>query len=127
MKILVVDDSMVQRKMIIKIIRDAGYQQEVLEAPDGQQAIQQLGTHHKDVGLILCDWNMPVLSGIDFVEGVGKIPVLAKIPLIMVTTEGTEVKINEAKSKHPSLAGYLVKPFTSDQLKAKVEPFLKAL
>ena len=126
MKILVVDDSVVQRKVVIKILREASFTNEILEASNGQEAIQQLGTNHKDVGLILCDWNMPVMSGIDFVEGVAKVPVLSKIPLMMVTTEGTQTKIEEARSKHPFLAGYIVKPFTPDQLKVKIQPFLKA-
>ena len=125
MKILVVDDSGVQRNMIIKIIRDAGFNHDVFEAANGQEAIQVLGTNFVEIGLILCDWNMPVMSGIDFIEGVGKIPVLAKIPLFMVTTEGTDSKVQEAKSKHPNLKGYIVKPFTPDQLKTAVSEHLK--
>ncbi len=125
MKILVVDDSAVQRKIIIQIIRQAGFNNDVLEAQDGRDAIQKLGLNFKDVGLVLCDWNMPNLSGIEFIEGVAKVPQVAAIPLIMVTTEGTENKIEEAYSKHPRLAGYIIKPFTAEQLKSKIEPFLK--
>ena len=125
MKILVVDDSGVQRKMIMKIILEAGFNQPVLEAGNGQEAVQVLGANFKDIGLILCDWNMPIMSGIDFVEGVGKVPQLAKIPVIMVTTEGTEAKVKEARSKYPTLVGYVTKPFTADQLRATIQPFLQ--
>ena len=59
-KILVVDDSGVQRKMIIMIIRQAGYQNETLEAGDGEQALGLLGSNFKDIGLVLCDWKMPL-------------------------------------------------------------------
>lgn len=125
MKIMVVDDSGVQRKMIISIIRKAGYENEVLEAGDGREAIQKLGTNYKDVGLILCDWNMPNLSGIEFLAAVAKVPQVASIPCMMITSEGTEEKIKEAHGKHPSLVGYMVKPFTAEQLKAKLDAVLK--
>ncbi len=125
MKILIVDDSGVQRKMITRTIQEAGFANPVLEAGNGQEAVQVLGTNFKDICLILCDWNMPVMSGIDFIEGVGKVPMLANIPVVMVTTEGTEARMKEAKSKHPMLVGYVTKPFTPDQLKAVVSAFIK--
>ncbi len=125
MKILVVDDSGVQRKMIMRTIQEAGFSNPVLEAGNGQEAVQVLGANFKDIGLILCDWNMPVMSGIDFIEGVGKVPALSSIPVVMVTTEGTEAKMKEAKMKYPMLVGYVTKPFTPDQLKNVVSAFIK--
>lgn len=125
MKILIVDDSGVQRRMIVSILRKAGYENEVLEAGDGQEAIKQLGVNYKDVGLILCDWNMPNLSGIDFLTAVAKVPQVAVIPCIMITSEGTDIKMKEAYEKHPFLAGYISKPFTPEQLKEKLDPVLK--
>lgn len=125
MKILVIDDSGVQRKMIISIIRQAGFNNEILEAANGNQGIEKLGTNHTEICLILCDWNMPELSGIEFIAAVGQIPALCEIPLIMVTTEGTDAKMAEARSKHPKLAGYVAKPFTPDQLKAAIAPYVK--
>jgi two-component system chemotaxis response regulator CheY len=127
MKILVVDDSGLQRKLIIQIIRKAGFENEVLEACDGQEAIQKLGTNYQDIGLVLCDWNMPNMSGGEFLEGVGKVPQVAKIPFFMVTSEGTDAKIKEAYEKHPLLSGYIVKPFTPEQLREKIEPILKKI
>ncbi len=125
MKILVVDDSGVQRKMIMRTIQEAGFANPILEAGNGQEAVQVLGVNSKDIGLILCDWNMPVMSGIDFIEAVGKVPQLASTPVVMVTTEGTEAKMKEAKMKYPMLVGYITKPFTPDQLKSVVSAFIK--
>ena len=125
MKILIIDDSAIQRKLIIQAIRKAGFENEVLEASDGQDAIQKLGTNHQDIGLILCDWNMPNMSGVEFLEGVAKVPQVAKIPFFMVTSEGTESRMKEAYEKHPLLTGYIVKPFTPEQLKEKIEVVLK--
>ena len=125
MKIVVVDDSGVQRKMIINIIRKAGFDNEILEADTGKTAIQIVGMQYKDIGLILCDWNMPVMNGYEFIAGMAKVPQVASIPIVMVTTEGTEAKIEQAYTAHPSLAGYITKPFTPDQLREKIEPIIK--
>ena len=114
-----------QPKIIAQIIRKAGFNNEILEAEDGKDAIAKLGSSYKDIGLVLCDWNMPNMTGIEFIEGVAKVPAVARIPLMMVTTEGTEQKIKEAYEKHPWLAGYITKPFTADQLKEKIGPYLK--
>ena len=123
-QILVVDDSAVQRKMITQIIRQAGFDNDILEASNGEQAIQVLGSHFRAVGLILCDWHMPEMNGVEFIEGVAKVPAVADIPVVMVTTAGTEEKLKQAYSVHPNLKGYVVKPFTADKLKTVIEPFL---
>jgi len=123
-KILVVDDSGIQRKMIIQIIRKAGFQNDILEAADGEKAIESIGNNYQDIGLILCDWIMPKMSGIEVVGALAKIPLLAKLPVIMVTTEGTEAKINEAKIANSNLAGYVTKPFTPERLKETISPIL---
>ncbi|MFH0984858.1 MAG: response regulator [Candidatus Omnitrophota bacterium] len=125
MKILVVDDSAVQRKMIMMIIRKAGFEHEFLEAVDGKDAIQKLGLNYQDIALILCDWSMPNMSGVEFLAGVAKVPAVARIPCIMVTAEGTEDKIQAARKSHPLLAGYIVKPFTPELFKEKIEGILK--
>jgi len=123
-KILVVDDSGVQRKMIIQIIRKAGYENETLEANDGNEAIEKLATNFQDVGLVLCDWNMPNMTGLEFIEAVAKVPPVAAIPIVMVTTEGTEEKIQEAKAANPNIAGYIAKPFTPEKLKETITSIL---
>jgi two-component system chemotaxis response regulator CheY len=123
-KILVVDDSGVQRKMNIQIIRKAGYENETLQAADGNQAIEILASNFQDIGLVLCDWNMPNMSGLEFIEAVAKVPQVSETPIIMVTTEGTEDKMAEAKAANPNLAGYISKPFTPDKMKEAIAPFL---
>jgi len=123
-KILVVDDSGVQRKMIMQIIAKAGFENECLEAADGAQAIEVLAINVADIALVLCDWNMPNMSGLEFIEGVAKVPAVASTPIIMVTTEGTDEKIAEAKKANPALAGYIPKPFTPELLKTTIEPIL---
>lgn len=123
-KILVVDDSGVQRKMIIQIIRKAGYENETIEAGDGNEAIERLAANFQDIGIVLCDWNMPNMTGIEFIEAVAKVPAVASIPVVMVTTEGTEDKIAEAKAANPNIAGYIPKPFTPEKLKETIQSIL---
>ena len=123
-KILVVDDSSVQRKMIIQIIRKAGFQNEVMEAGDGLEAIAALGENFQDIGIVLCDWNMPNMNGLELVEGVAQVPAVSAVPIVMVTTEGTADKIAQARAANSNLVGYVVKPFTPEQLKEAIEPIL---
>jgi len=125
-KILVVDDSAVQRKMVIQIIQKAGFGNEILEAGDGAIAIETLATNFEDVALVLCDWNMPNMSGLEFIQAVAQVPAVSEIPVVMVTTEGTEEKIAEAKAANPNLAGYIAKPFTPDVLSSTITPILEA-
>lgn len=123
-KILVVDDSGVQRKMIIQIIRKAEFQNDILEAADGALAIEVLAGNFQDVGIVLCDWNMPNMSGLEFIAAIAKVPPVAAIPVVMVTTEGTEEKMAEARAANPNLVGYIAKPFTPEQLRDTIKPIL---
>ncbi len=123
-KILIVDDSGVQRKMIIQIIRKAGFQNDVMEAGDGLEAINLLGENFQDIGFILCDWNMPVMNGLEFIEGLAQVPEMAAIAVVMVTTEGTQEKINCVKAANANLKGYVIKPFTPAQLRDVIMPLL---
>ncbi|MDD5217643.1 MAG: response regulator [Candidatus Omnitrophica bacterium] len=125
MKVLIVDDSMTQRKMISEVIAKIGFKGGFLEASDGNEAIDQLGKNFRDICLVVTDLNMPNLSGDKFIEAVAKVPPLAKVPVVVVSIEGTQEKIDSIYAKHPGLAGYVKKPFTADELKAAISKFLK--
>ncbi len=113
-KILVIDDSAVMRKIIKKNIKDAGLVvDEFADAGDGKQALDVVS--HDNIDLILCDWNMPNMSGIEFIRTLRSLNLPKKIPVIMVTTEGSDSKKSEAKDSGAD--GYLTKPFTPDQLR----------
>lgn len=125
MKIVVIDDSSVQRKMIQNILKKAGFNHEVMEADNGKTAIELLGSNHQDVGLILCDWNMPVMDGYEFLVEASKNEDISSIPIMMVTTQGTEDNIKQAHEAYSNLAGYIVKPFSPSKLKDAITKFLK--
>ncbi len=124
MKILVIDDSDLERELLIEVLKGAGVKDEFLQARSGEEAIQILGTRFKEIGLILLDWQMPEMSGMEFMEGVVKVPTVAKIPIVMVTASGSEENKKKAKEVNPNLAGYVVKPYTPNSLLDTIKPYI---
>lgn len=120
-KVLIIDDSAVMRKIIQRNIQQSGLiVDEFVEAGDGREGLEKATSHNID--LILCDWNMPNMTGIDFVKALRGSGQKNNVPIVMVTTEGSEAKVEEAKNSGAN--GYLTKPFTPEQLKSKLGNFL---
>ena len=120
-KVLIIDDSAVMRKIIQRNIQQSGLLvDEFVEAGDGKEGIEKVTSYNID--LILCDCNMPNMTGIDFVKALRSSGQKNDVPIVMVTTEGGAAKIEEAKNSGAN--GYLTKPFTLDQLKSKLGNFL---
>ncbi|GJQ58289.1 MAG: response regulator [Candidatus Scalindua sp. AMX11] len=120
-KVLLVDDSAVMRKIIQRNIKESGLiVHEFVEAGDGAQALEKVSANELD--LILCDWNMPNMSGIEFVKNLRSLNLPKKIPVIMVTTEGSDAKKSEAKESGAN--DYITKPFTADQLRDTLGKYL---
>jgi two-component system, chemotaxis family, chemotaxis protein CheY len=115
-RILIVDDMMTMRKLMAKSLKDLGYSQFV-EAPDGQKAWEILNDVTQTVQLVVSDWNMPNCSGLDLLKRVRKDSRLAKLPFILVTAESEQSQVIEAVKA--GVSGYVVKPFTTDAIKAR--------
>ena len=110
MKVLVVDDSRVMRQIVIRTLRQAGYAgHEVVEAENGAQAVEMVATEKPD--LVLSDWNMPEMSGIEFLKEARK---KHQTPIVMLTTESATDRVSEALTAGAD--GYITKPFTPDKL-----------
>ncbi len=117
MKTLVVDDSGVMRKIIIRALNGCGLTDHV-EAADGQKAWQSFQANHYD--LVLTDWNMPEMTGLELlkeIRGAG-----SKVPVFMITTEGEKGKVVEAIQA--GVTDYLCKPFEQEDLQAKIDKYL---
>ena len=125
MKILVVDDSALDRKLLIRLLMKAEIPQEILQAQDGEEALEVLAGNYQDIGLVMLDWQMPKMSGIELMAGMTKIPVLASIPIVMVTASGSDENKKLARDINPGLAGYVVKPYKPEELLETIKPFLK--
>ena len=120
---LIVDDSSVMRKIVERSLRQAGLDlSQVLEASNGAEALDVV--KESVVDLILCDINMPVMDGIEFVRALQSEPNGKGVPVVMITTEGSESHVVQALSA--GATGYIRKPFTAEQVKEHVLPVLGA-
>lgn len=116
MKILLVDDSSTMRRIQKNTLASLGFT-DVDEAEDGQDAVAKVGKAPYE--LVLMDWNMPNMTGIEALKAIRANPDTAKIPVIMVTSESEKTRILEAIQAGAN--NYIVKPFTPDVLKEKLE------
>ncbi|MEA2030410.1 MAG: response regulator [candidate division Zixibacteria bacterium] len=119
MKILAVDDSPTMRRIIINTLKRAGYTN-VVEASDGKDAIAKLKV--EDVNFVITDWNMPEMDGLTFVKTIRGMDEYKSIPVLMVTTRSVKDDIVEALKV--GVNNYIVKPFTPNTLKDKIEQVL---
>jgi two-component system, chemotaxis family, chemotaxis protein CheY len=118
---LIVDDSSVMRKIVERSLRQAGLSlAQVVEAGNGAEALAAV--QESKVDLILCDINMPVMDGLEFVKRLASVENAKGVPVVMITTEGSEGHVVQALSAGAS--GYIRKPFTADQVKEHVLPVL---
>lgn len=122
--VLVVDDSAVMRKIIVRSIRQAASEilAEVYEAGDGVQALAELDKN--SIGIVFSDVNMPVMSGMEFLKALAETPHKGT-PVIMVTTEGVEKTVLEALSL--GAVGFVRKPFEASQLEAVIRQAVERL
>jgi two-component system chemotaxis response regulator CheY len=121
MQVLIVDDSSVMRKIVERSLRQAGIEiAKVYEAGNGAEALAVLADAKVDI--ILCDINMPVMDGLEFVKQLPNVPNAKGVPVVMITTEGSEGHVVQALSA--GARGYLRKPFTADQVKEHILPVL---
>ena len=118
--LLVVDDSSVMRKMIIRSLRLSGLPLgDVHEAADGQQGLDVLDRHWIDLALV--DLNMPVLNGEEMIERVRQRPELADLPIVIVSTDHSETRAARLRG---SVSGFVHKPFTPEQLRDTISGVL---
>lgn len=118
-RFLVVDDFSTMRRIIKNFLNDLGYNN-VQEADDGITALPVLKTGNID--FLITDWNMPGMQGLDLLKAVRADAKLAKLPVLMLTAEAKRDQIIEAAQA--GVNGYVVKPFTSQTLKDKLDKIL---
>ena len=115
MKFLVVDDSATMRRIVINTLQRIGYG-ECLEAADGDEALERFDA---SIACILTDWNMPNMSGLDFVRALRARDDGGKVKVIMITTRSVREDIVQAA--RAGVNSYVVKPFTPEILKEKLD------
>ncbi|OOC11358.1 MULTISPECIES: chemotaxis response regulator CheY [Thioalkalivibrio] len=122
MKILIVDDFSTMRRIIKNLLRDLGFNN-TMEADDGSTALPML--QNGDFDFLITDWNMPNMPGIDLLREVRKDDRLKSLPVLMVTAEAKRDQIVEAAEA--GVNGYIVKPFTAETLKEKIEKIFERI
>jgi two-component system, chemotaxis family, chemotaxis protein CheY len=120
--ILIVDDSITIRRIIKNALKTVGFP-DTVEAGNGKEALLKLTSDSID--FIITDWNMPEMNGLDFIKEVRANPVYSSVPILMITTRGTEHDVIEALQA--KVNSYIVKPFTPQELKEKIEGILKTV
>jgi len=122
MKILIVDDFSTMRRIIKNMLRDLGFTN-TYEADDGTTALPMLKNGSFD--FLVTDWNMPGMSGIDLLSYVRADDRIKHLPVLIVTAEAKREQI--IKAAQAGVNGYVIKPFTAQVLKEKIERILNAL
>ncbi|HEX9200299.1 MAG TPA: response regulator [Acidobacteriaceae bacterium] len=119
--VLVVDDSAMMRKVVLRVLKMADMEFEAaLEAADGNEALILLRAN--TVALIMCDINMPVMSGLQLLQQIKEENLAVGTPIVMVTTENSEPQVRQAILS--GARGYIRKPFTADHIRTNVKPLL---
>jgi two-component system, chemotaxis family, chemotaxis protein CheY len=121
-KILIVDDFATMRKVIRNLLKQAGYE-DIVEAEDGVMALKALKSQRIDV--IVSDWNMPNMSGMELLKAVRADAELAKTPFLMVTAEA--LQDNVVAAVKAGVNNYIVKPFTAEVLNEKIKKIMNGI
>lgn len=116
MKAMIVDDSRVIRKILSNILSKEGYS--LVEASNGKEALELLETN-PDVGLMLIDWNMPIMNGLELVKAIRSDVRFGDIALVMSTTEVEQENI--AQALDAGATEYIMKPFTAEIVTEKLK------
>ena len=122
LKVLVVDDMMSMRNIVKRALRELGYQ-DIHDALNGEEALEKLKSG--GFGLVLLDWNMPVMSGLNLLRIIRAEPAFQAIPVLMITAEAKMDNIMEAVQA--GVSDYLVKPFSVQALEEKLEKIFQKL
>lgn len=119
LNILIVDDSPTMRRIIKNTLERIGYRQSI-EASNGLEALDALAD--ATINFIITDWNMPEMSGLEFVTELRSKPQYVKMPVLMITTRGMKEDVLQAVQA--GVNNYMVKPFTPETLEAKIHKLL---
>lgn len=122
LKFLVVDDSLTMRRIVLNALKAQGYPQ-AIEAADGKDAVAKLLS--EGAGFVITDWNMPEMNGLELTKWMRANEQFENVPILMITTRGNKDDVMEAMKARVN--NYIVKPFTPQGLKEKIDQILKSV
>ncbi len=121
-KFLVVDDSLTMRRIVVNALKTQGFN-EVTEASDGKDAVAKILS--EGAQFVITDWNMPEMNGLELAKWLRSNPQYENIPILMITTRGNKDDVIEAMKARVN--NYIVKPFTPQGLKEKIDQIMKTV
>jgi len=122
-RVVVVDDDSDSRSMIVDYLRALGFK-DIAECTNGQQALSLLLNEPKEIGLIISDWEMPTMSGIELLRACKASPLLEDVPFLMVTSQGSMERLKIVLAARSQVDHYLLKPFQLVDLKGRIDALL---
>jgi CheY-like chemotaxis protein len=125
MKILIVDDSLLDRKLLSRTLVNLGVKNEIILADSADAAMQIIVENMDQLCLMFFDYQMPNMSGLELMEGLMKVPLTAGIPIIMCTASSSEESKGAAYSVNPKLAGYITKPYKPEEVRSVIKPYVQ--
>ncbi|CAN2041912.1 chemotaxis protein CheY [Candidatus Magnetomoraceae bacterium gMMP-15] len=122
MNVLVVDDFLTMRRILKNILKQVGFSN-LSEAEDGAAALEVIKSSDPKIDLVIADWNMPKMTGIELLKAIRADENLKDMPVIMVTAEAQKSRVLEAVQA--GVSNYIVKPFTAETVQEKLEQVFK--
>jgi two-component system, chemotaxis family, chemotaxis protein CheY len=127
MKIFVVDDSELDRKLLVKALERTGTKTEILQATDGRMALDILQAEHQNIGLMFLDWQLPKIDGLEILKRIARNPETAALPVVMLTSANSPEDEEIAKLLNPSLAAFLIKPLDPQKVVEIARLYMKSV
>lgn len=123
MKILIVDDSLLDRKLLSKTLMNLGVKNEILQAEHGEAAMEIIARQMGRIAFMFIDYQMPHMTGVELMAALVKVPQTAAIPMAMITASAAEESRKAAYEANPNLSAYITKPYKPEQIMAAVKPY----
>ena len=125
MKIFIVDDSQLDRKLLIRTLEKSGVQNEILQAEDGESALEILAVEYDQICLMFLDWQLRKIDGLEILKRMARDPKTASLPIVMLTSASSLESEEIAQLLNPKLAASVVKPLDPDKVVEVALPLIK--
>ena len=125
MKIFIVDDSKLDRKLLIRSLQKAGIKNEILQATDGEAALDTLNAEYANICLMFLDWQLPKIDGLEILKRIAQNPNTASLPIVMLTARESQESEDAARLLHPNLTAFVVKPLDTQRVIEVALPHIK--
>ena len=125
MKVLIVDDSLLDRKLLSKTLVNLGVKNEIVLAESADAAMQLIVENMDQLCLMFFDYQMPNMSGLELMQGLMSLPQTAAIPIVMCTASSSVESKTAAYSVNPKLAGYITKPYKPEEVREVIKPYVQ--